>query len=320
MAAPCGSRDGGDGCRHRNWPHCRRSELAPPLSEPRLTLSALSSARRRSGGSDESGAVRADQARSRARGLVDPGAGKAPRRSSPRRPPGARTRRCRRPSGGRRSRPAPKLDPFKAVIDEWLTDDQKAPRKQRHTARRVWQRWWQEHGATVSERQVDRYVATKRRADRRGRGLRAAGLRGRRGGRGRLGRGAGDHARRAGQGPPVPDARLPLGRRLRGRPSRPRPNRPSSRATSPRLEFFGGVFGLIRYDNLKAAVAKVMKGRRRVESDRFVALRSHYGFESSFCLTGEAGRPRKGRRRERGRPLSPSPPGAGAQGRIAGAS
>jgi hypothetical protein len=32
-----------------------------------------------------------------------------------------------------------------------------------------------------------------------------------------------------------------------------------------------------------------LKGRRRVESDRFVALRSHYLFESRFTLAGEQG-------------------------------
>ena len=37
-----------------------------------------------------------------------------------------------------RSRPA--LDDWTAVIDGWLVADQQAPRKQRHTARRVWQR------------------------------------------------------------------------------------------------------------------------------------------------------------------------------------
>jgi hypothetical protein len=60
------------------------------------------------------------------------------------------------------------------------------------------------------------------------------------------------------------------------------------------LEFFGGVFDLVRYDNLKAAVAKVLKGRRRTESDRFVALRSHYGFDSSFCISGKQGAHEKG--------------------------
>ena len=62
------------------------------------------------------------------------------------------------------SRPAPKLGPYRAVIDKWLAEDLKAPRKQRHTARRVWQRLTEEHGAEVSERQVCRYVAAKRRA------------------------------------------------------------------------------------------------------------------------------------------------------------
>jgi hypothetical protein len=58
--------------------------------------------------------------------------------------------------------------------------------------------------------------------------------------------------------------------------------------------FFGGVFGLVRYDNLGSAVAKVMKGRRRIETDRFVALRSHYLYESSFTRTGKEGAHEKG--------------------------
>jgi transcriptional regulator with XRE-family HTH domain len=34
-------------------------------------------------------------------------------------------------------RPAPKLGPYRPLIDEWLLADREAPRKQRHTARRV---------------------------------------------------------------------------------------------------------------------------------------------------------------------------------------
>lgn len=37
-----------------------------------------------------------------------------------------------------------------------------------------------------------------------------------------------------------------------------------------------------------------MKGRDRVESDRFVALRSHYGFDSFFCQPGIKGSHEKG--------------------------
>jgi transposase len=37
----------------------------------------------------------------------------------------------------------------------------------------------------------------------------------------------------------------------------------------------GGVpTGLVRYDNLKAAVLRILVGRDRVENDRFIALRS----------------------------------------------
>lgn len=57
---------------------------------------------------------------------------------------------------------------------------------------------------------------------------------------------------------------------------------------------FGGRPNRIRYDNLKAAVVKVLKGRNRVETDRFVALRSHYGFESFFCEPGIKGAHEKG--------------------------
>src|ERR1035437_4596754 len=38
-----------------------------------------------------------------------------------------------------------KLDPFKADIDEWLTDDKSAKRKQRHTAKRVYDRLLEKH-------------------------------------------------------------------------------------------------------------------------------------------------------------------------------
>ncbi len=40
---------------------------------------------------------------------------------------------------------------------------------------------------------------------------------------------------------------------------------------------FGGIPERIRYDNLKPAVARVLKGRDRTETARFVALRSQYG-------------------------------------------
>lgn len=47
--------------------------------------------------------------------------------------------------------------------------------------------------------------------------------------------------------------------------------------------FFGGVPHHVRYDNLKTAVQKMLRGHNRVQQQGFVALRSHYLFEAEFC-------------------------------------
>ena len=60
-------------------------------------------------------------------------------------------------------RTCPVLDGWKATIDAWLEADREAPRKQRHTARRVWQRLVDEHDAVAGESTVRRYVAEVRR-------------------------------------------------------------------------------------------------------------------------------------------------------------
>ncbi len=60
------------------------------------------------------------------------------------------------------------------------------------------------------------------------------------------------------------------------------------------FEHFGGVPARVRYDNLKPAVVRVLKGRDRTESERFTALRSHYGFDSFFCRPGIEGAHEKG--------------------------
>lgn len=60
------------------------------------------------------------------------------------------------------------------------------------------------------------------------------------------------------------------------------------------LEFAGGVFEVLRFDNLRQAVARVLRGKKRVEQDRFIALRSHYGFAASFTTVGIRGAHEKG--------------------------
>jgi len=47
--------------------------------------------------------------------------------------------------------------------------------------------------------------------------------------------------------------------------------------------FFGGVFPVIVFDNLKTAVRTVLRGKNRIEQDQFVKFRSYYTFEARFC-------------------------------------
>jgi len=51
--------------------------------------------------------------------------------------------------------------------------------------------------------------------------------------------------------------------------------------------YFGGVFTTLRYDNLRSAVKKILRGHQREETTRFIAFRSHWGFESEFCTPAE---------------------------------
>lgn len=60
------------------------------------------------------------------------------------------------------------------------------------------------------------------------------------------------------------------------------------------FHYFGGVFQRLRYDNLGAAVKRVLRGSRREETARFVAFRSHWRFASVFCLPGQQGAHEKG--------------------------
>jgi hypothetical protein len=55
-------------------------------------------------------------------------------------------------------RAAPVLDRVRALIDAMLEEDLEAPPKQRHTARRVFERLVDEHDAEVSYSYVSKYV------------------------------------------------------------------------------------------------------------------------------------------------------------------
>ena len=196
----------------------------------------------------------------------------------------------RRPEGRR----APALGEYRALIDAWLEADLEAPRKQRHTAKRIWRRLVDEHGAEVAETTVRDYVRRRRRE------------------LGEPGQVFVPQVHQAGM-----EAEVDWGEAqvvLAGRPVRVQLfflracfsgaafcmafRRCSQQAFLEghveAFAWFGGVFALVRYDNLASAVKLVLRGRRREETDRFVALRSHYLFESAFTLAGLEGAHEKG--------------------------
>ena len=193
------------------------------------------------------------------------------------------------------AKPSPVMERWKPLVEQWLEEDRSAPRKQRHTARRVWQRLVEEHGAVVGESTVRGYVTEVRRrqqfplievfvpqhhplgeeaeVDFGTISVYVAGL---------LTEVQLFILRLSASGRAYPQAYLNEGQEvfLDGH----------VRA----FEHLGGVPKRIRYDNLKAAVERVLRGRNRTESERFVALRSHYGYDSFFCRPGPVGAHEKG--------------------------
>src|SRR4051794_6048852 len=60
------------------------------------------------------------------------------------------------------AKPKPVMGVFIPIIEAWLKQDEEAPRKQRHTAKRIYDRLVQEHGFQGSERRVREIVAQLR--------------------------------------------------------------------------------------------------------------------------------------------------------------
>jgi len=68
------------------------------------------------------------------------------------------------PSVGREAM-QPKLDPYKKTIDEWLEGDMKARRKQRHTAKRVYDRLVETHAGFDCSYRMDITVSESHLSD-----------------------------------------------------------------------------------------------------------------------------------------------------------
>ena len=183
---------------------------------------------------------------------------------------------------------------MRAQVDEWLEADRKAPRKQRHTARRIFKRLRDEMGYQGAESTVRFFVGGRRRELAIGKQVFLP-----------LGHAPGGEGEVDWYEYVV---RFPSGEEVvqgfcmrachSGREFHmafPRQTQQAFlEAHVEAFAYFGGVFETMRYDNLKSAVKRVLRGRRRIESDRFIAMRSHYVFASEFCIPGEQGAHEKG--------------------------
>ena len=178
----------------------------------------------------------------------------------------------------------PKLNPFKANIDEWLTEDKKAKRKQRHTAKRVYERLLEKHREdfTCSYRTVAGYVAKRRKE-----------IFGERAGYLPLEHIAGEAQCDFGDAEYYENGRLCGGKYLNL--SFPQSNQGYFQLSLGEnqecmfegliaiFEHIGGVPPRIWFDNAKTIVTKVLKEGGRSLTDDFIRFSEHYRFEAVFC-------------------------------------
>jgi transposase len=177
-------------------------------------------------------------------------------------------------------RPKPKIGPFLPMVYKILEDDRGAPRKQRHTAKRIFDRLVDEHqfdgGYTIVKDAVRAWKQTSKEVF-------------------------------LPLSHPMGEAQVDFGFAqvdLAGHREKvalfvmtlpysdalfiqafPRECTESFQEGHRRaFEFFGGVPRRISYDNSKIAVAKITGARQRKVTHEFLRLESHYLFEHHFCL------------------------------------
>ena len=197
------------------------------------------------------------------------------------------------PPGYRRTKPPvrPKLDAFIAIIDRILADDKGRPKKQQHTAKRIFERLRDEHGFTGGITIVKDYVAGwRQRAQEMFVPLvhppghaqadfgEAIGLIG----------GVERKIHFFAFDLPHSDACFVVAY----------PAETTEAFCDGHVQafaFFGGVPQSILYDNTKIAVARILGDGKRQRTRVFAELQSHYLFQDRF------GRPGKGQRQGQGR-------------------
>lgn len=186
-------------------------------------------------------------------------------------------------------RPAVKMGAAVSLVEVILELDRRAPRKQRHTARRIYERIRAEiPGCTPAERTVRQYVERRKRE-----------------------LGMAEHETFVPQSydwgaeaqvdwyeayADIDGERVKLQVfSMRSMASGAAFHRAYPCATQQAFleahelafAYFEGVFRVLRYDNLTSAVKKILRGQQRELTARFIAFRSHWGYRAEFCTPSE---------------------------------
>ncbi len=184
-----------------------------------------------------------------------------------------------------RSRPAPVLGPYKARIGELLRKNSNLPPKQRYTGHKIYQEV-QQAGYNGSESGVLGYITKQRKAKRKPKVFIPL------------------------EFDPGMDGQVDWGEAwviLGGEKIKVQifvmrlcysrrpfvmafPNQKQEAFFAGHVaafHHFQGVAHCLAYDNLKAAVLRILGGRNRQEQERFIEFRSHYLFDSRFCTRGQ---------------------------------
>jgi transposase len=189
----------------------------------------------------------------------------------------------------REHQPYPALDPYIDTIDKWLIDDKQRPKKQRHTAVRVFHRLKQEFGFSGSEATVRRYVREAK--------LRL-GLRGQQafipceppaGGEAEVDWG---NCHAIIDGIMTPLKLFCMRSKYSGKhfvccyPCERQQALFDGHIRA--FEFFGGVFPVLIYDNLSTAVQRIYRGKERDLQKEYEKFTGYYNFQARFCNPGAA--------------------------------
>lgn len=182
----------------------------------------------------------------------------------------------------------PILGPYLKTIDKWLMNDKNWPKKQRHTAVRVYNRLKKEHNFQGAETTVRRYVRDAR-----------------------LRLGVGSLQVFIPSDPQAGvEAEVDWGRChaiLGGKKTLLKLFCMRSKYSGKHFvqcypcerqqalfdghirafSFFGGVFPILIYDNLSTAVQKVLQGKKRMLHESYEKFRGYYNFTARFCNPGQ---------------------------------